>query len=171
VAIAFTEELFAVLSLSLPKRTSGGFQFFDPGELHDGELRLLLRETTPAMSGRVPTYRFELVREPDRAKVGALDLRIGQTPDVLVYAGHIGYRVHEGFRGQRYAARASRLVLPLAKMHGLRELWITCDPDNDASRRTCELIGGELVSTVAVPKSHPYYQTGSRAKCRFRILL
>jgi predicted acetyltransferase len=160
-----------VLSLSVPNLLRGGFEFLDPGDLRDGDLHLVLRETTPAISGRPPTYRFEMVRDDDAAKLGALDLRIANTNDVVIYAGHIGYRVTVQHRGQHYAARASRLVLPLAKRHGIVDLWITCDPDNDASRRTCEILGAELVSTVAVPKWHPYYRAGSRAKCRFRLRL
>jgi tagatose 1,6-diphosphate aldolase len=160
-----------VLSFSLPKFRLRAFQFLDPGELRDDDLRLILRQTTPAMCGRVPTYRFEMMHATEGVPMGTIDLRIGNTTDVVVYAGHIGYRVHEHFRGHRYAARASKLVLPLAKQHGIRELWITCDPDNEPSRRTCEILGAELVSTVAVPKSHPYYLSGSRAKCRFRIWL
>ena len=37
-----------------------------------------------------------------------------------------------------------RLLLPLARRHGLQTVWITCNPDNWASRRTCELAGAEL---------------------------
>jgi predicted acetyltransferase len=159
------------LSSLLPKLGAPAFVPLDPGNLLDRELRLILREVTPAMSGRVPTYRFEMIHLPDGASAGAVDLRIGNTYDVVTYAGHIGYRVCEAYRGQRYAARASRLLFPLARSHGFREIWITCDPDNLASRRTCELLGGELVSTVAVPKSHAYYKSGSRAKCRFLLRL
>ncbi len=159
------------LVFSIPKLSRDAFQFADPGALRDDDLELVLRETTPAMSGRVPTYRFEMMRQPDEARVGTVDLRVGNTEEVLLYSGHIGYRVHQPYRGQHYAVRASRLLFPLAKRHGLVDLWITCDPDNAPSRRTCELLGGELVSTVAVPKSHAYYKSGSRAKCRFRIRL
>lgn len=146
-----------------------GFTFLDPGLLQDGELKLILREVSPAMGSRVPTYRFEMVRTDDGEPLGNLDLRIGQTDDVLLYTGHIGYRVHEPHRGRRYALRATQLVLGLAQRHALEELWITCDPDNDASRRTCELLGARLVNIVPVPKTHAYYYTGSRAKCRFRL--
>lgn len=159
------------LSSILPKLIASAFTPLDPGELRDGELRLVLREVTPAMSGRVPTYRFEMIRLPEGKEIGAVDLRVGNTHDVVTYAGHVGYRVYEEFRGHRYAARSTQLLYDLARRHGIRDLWITCDPDNAPSRRTCELLGGELVSTVPVPKSHAYYKTGSRAKCRFLVKL
>src|SRR6266478_6404448 len=109
------------LGFSIPKLTRNAFQFLDPGALRDAELKLILRETTPAMSGRVPTYRFEMMRHPDHAQLGGIDLRIGHTSDVLLYSGHIGYRVHQPHRGHRYAARASILLYPLAKRHGIEE--------------------------------------------------
>jgi tagatose 1,6-diphosphate aldolase len=63
------------------------------------------------------------------------------------------------------------LLLPLARRHGLEILWITCDPDNIASRRTCELAGLELVEIVDVPEHMDMYQRGERRKCRYRLYL
>ena len=153
------------------KAHAAPFTFLDPGLLHDGELMLQLRETTPAIAERAPTYRFEMVRRGTGEKLGAIELRIGNSQDILLYTGHIGYRVDEPHRGRRLATRGCRLLFPLAKQHGLRDLWLTCDPDNLPSYRTCELIGGQLISTVPVPKSHAYYESGSREKCRFLVKL
>ena len=38
-----------------------------------------------------------------------------------------------------------------ALAHSLDRLWITCDPDNRASRTTCERLGAVLVEVVTVP--------------------
>jgi tagatose 1,6-diphosphate aldolase len=48
-------------------------------------------------------------------------------------------------------------------------LWITCNPYNIASRRTCELAGGELVEIVDLPKDTDMHQRGERKKCRHRF--
>ena len=56
-----------------------------------------------------------------------------------------------------------------ARRLGLSPLWITCNPENVASRRTCERAGGTLVETVKLPPDHPLYQKGERAKCRYRF--
>ena len=53
----------------------------------------------------------------------------------------------------------------------MSRLWITCNPDNLASRRTCERLGAKLVETVPIPKTHTFYQRGERAKCRFLLEL
>jgi tagatose 1,6-diphosphate aldolase len=96
-------------------------------------------------------------------------LRIGDTVHIKMYAGHIGYRVHPAYRGHHYAAKACRLLLPLARLHGMKTLWITCNPDNFASRRTCEILGASLIEIVDIPHDHEMYLSGERQKCRYRI--
>lgn len=86
-----------------------------------------------------------------------------------MYAGHIGYTVEPPHRGRRYAARSVALLVRLARRHEMSTLWITCDPDNAASRRTCELTGAELVEIVDVPRDDEIYREGSRQKCRYRL--
>ena len=87
-----------------------------------------------------------------------------------MYAGHIGYGVNQEYRGNRYAARSCQLILPLAKRHGINPIWITCNPDNIASRRTCEIAGAKFVEIVEIPKKFYYlYKKADRLKCRYRI--
>lgn len=100
---------------------------------------------------------------------GGVGLRIGNTPDIELYYGHVGYHVFPAARGRHYAQRAVQLVLPLARRHGIRDLWITCNPENTPSRRTCELLGGQLVETIPIPSNHPLYLSGDRHKCRYLL--
>ena len=53
----------------------------------------------------------------------------------------------------------------------MSELWITCNPDNIASRRTCERLGAEMKGVIDVPPGHILYARGERQKCRYRIAL
>jgi tagatose 1,6-diphosphate aldolase len=149
------------------------FEFRNPGQLVDDGLELVLVEEYPGDPdiGFVPEYRFNMKRTGTEEKVGTISLRIGYTEDLKMYGGHIGFRVLEEHRGHRYAARASKLLFPLAKRHGMDTLWITCDPGNGPSRRTCELIGGQLVEVVDVPKAYPMYEQGHYQKCRYRFEL
>jgi predicted acetyltransferase len=89
---------------------------------------------------------------------------------IVLYRGHIGYSVEPGYRGHHSAARSVRLLVPLAAAHGLNPVWITCDPDNLASRRTCELAGAELVEIIDIPTNEEMYQRGVRQKCRYRLV-
>ncbi len=145
------------------------FLFFDPGILVDRELSLIGTKTTPADAARnlVPCYFFAMrVRYQD---VGAINLRIGHTPHIQQYAGHIGYGVDAAHRGHHYAERACRLLLPLAIRHGINPLWITCNPDNTPSKRTCERLGAHMVEIVSLPQETDMYNRGERMKCRYRI--
>ena len=137
--------------------------------LVDNELELQLIERTFATPGRVPTYRFEMRVGGER--VGGATLRAGMSEYLERYAGHIGYGVDFPYRGRRYAARACQLLFHLARCHDMTMLWITCNPENVASRRTCERVGGELVDIVDVPVDLDLYREGDRQKCRYQIRL
>jgi tagatose 1,6-diphosphate aldolase len=133
-----------------------------------------------SLDGTVPTYHFWMrvtapvapaVFDRDAVVAGMIGLRVGRSRDVELYYGHVGYHVYPPLRGHHYAERAVRLLLPLAVRHGLTDLWITCNPDNLPSRRTCERLGGELTEILDVPPGHPLYLRGERQKCRYRIRL
>lgn len=132
-------------------------------------------------ASRVPYYDFwmyihDFSRQPGAAPTsppvrigGTITLRIGQTPAIELYYGHIGYHVFAPARGRHFAERSCRLLLPLARCHGMTTLWITCDPDNIASNRTCERLGMHDVGVVQVPQSDPLYARGEREKRRYRL--
>jgi len=145
--------------------------FLDPGDLRDDDLRLVLNYFAGGDPDRhwVPAYHFDLVHTELGLAMGQIDLRLGETPGLVLYGGQIGYGVHPEWRGRRYAARAVRLLMPLALRHGMRTLWITCNPDNLASRRTCEIAGGIYVETVDLPRNTDLYREGDRQKCRYRF--
>lgn len=147
------------------------FEFRDPGKLVDGELELVLAEKYPGNPalGFVPAYKFEMRLAGEPGPIGRIDLRAGNTAHVVKYGGHIGYNVSPEHRGHRYAARSCQLLFPLARSHGINPLWITCNPENTASRRTCELAGGEFVEIVDLPPDTDMYQQGERRKCRYRF--
>lgn len=147
------------------------FEFHAPGRLIDGDLELILVETNPANPerGLVPQYKFKMTQVGENERIGHVHLRIGETKHLAMYAGHIGYGVDPEHRGHRYAARGCRLLMDLARRHGLKELWITCNPDNIASRKTCELAGAEFVEIVDLPKDTNMYQKDERQKCRYRL--
>jgi len=141
----------------------------NPGELRDGDLRLEVLDFGPHRVHNVPTYHFRMVHAEGLEELGLISLRVGSTPHVELFAGHIGYSVYEPYRGNRYATRSVRLILPLARRHGLDPLWITCDPENMASRRTLELAGATLVEIVRVPEDCVIHQNGHAYKCRYRL--
>ncbi len=125
---------------------------------------------------RAPAYHFWMrlaqAHGPDDAPIrmaGGVGLRIGDTPNLRQYLGHVGYNVYPAARGRHLAERSTRLLLPLARRHGLACVWITCNPDNRPSHRTCQRLGATYVDTVALPVGHELYVRGEREKCRYRL--
>ncbi len=106
---------------------------------------------------------------PEIKIAGSISLRIGHSLNLDRYLGHIGYHVFPPARGHHFAERAARLLLPVARAHGHRTLWITCNPDNLASRRSCERLPAAFVDIVKVPQDNALYGQGDREKYRYRV--
>lgn len=138
------------------------FTFLNTDDLRDDEIWLRLREAAPAdpVKRYVPAYKFDICLL-DGTKVGVCDLRIGHTMG-LFFGGNIGYGIEEAHRGHHYAARACRLLFHLAARHAMQYVYITCNPDNPASSRTCQRAGCTLVCTVPLPEDTELYQRGER---------
>ncbi len=147
------------------------FTFLDPGRLVDGDLELVLvkKKTGNPEKELVPAYDFKMRLLGTEMKMGHINLRIGNIDKIVKYGGHIGYGVDPEYRGHRYAARSCRLLFPFAKRHGLNTLWITCNPGNLGSRKTCEIAGGKLIEIVDLPEDNDMYKKGDRKKCRYRF--
>lgn len=95
-------------------------------------------------------------------------MRIGHNENTK-YGGNIGYEVFKEFRGNRYASKSCRLLFIQAKKHEMDKIIITCNPDNIASRKTCEYSGAELLDIVNVPSWHEMYKTGRRKTCQYLV--
>ncbi len=145
--------------------------FLDTSFLQNDEINLVLERTADGNEekGWVPAYHFAICNQ-DGIKMGVCDLRIGHN-DKLYYVGNIGYRVDEKYRGHHYAGKACLLLFELAKMHQLEYVIITCNPDNYASRKTCEYAGGELLETVELPADNDMREDGETEKCIFKFIL
>lgn len=145
--------------------------FLDTSFLQNDEINLVLERTADGNEekGLVPAYHFAICNQ-DGIKMGVCDLRIGHN-DKLYYGGNIGYRVDEEYRGHHYAGKACLLLFELAKMHQLEYVIITCNPDNYASRKTCEYAGGELLETVELPADNDMREDGETEKCIFKFIL
>lgn len=146
--------------------------FYDTDFLEDAEIKLVLERTADEDPVRkwVPAYYFCICSKRGEP-MGRCDLRIGYN-EGLYYGGHIGYAVNEEYRGRHYAAKACKLLFELAKKHGMDHLYITCDPDNIPSRRTCERLHGELLEIAELPEDNDMrINDGDTEKCVYRFAL
>jgi tagatose 1,6-diphosphate aldolase len=144
-------------------------ELFEPTPLRDGDLVLQFVRLGEHPVHKAPTYWFQMIHGVTGEELGGINLRYGSTPHLELYAGHIGFAVHPAHRGHRYASRSLTLLVPVAKKLKLKSLWITCDPDNVASRRSLELAGAQFTAIVEVPEGCIIRQAGHPQKCRYRI--
>ena len=135
--------------------------FYDFEGLSDGELSLICVRKEPAdpVKKYVPAYHFAI--QKNGVHVGEIDLRIGY-PEGLYYGGNIGYAIDAPYRGNGYAGRACRLLIPVAKAHGMHLLNISNERDNHASRRVCEKLGAVLLRIAKLPEDTELYREGNR---------
>ncbi len=101
--------------------------------------RLHLKQTHE----KLPTHEYELI---DGEKVvGKIQIRMKPSrgkdvpPD---FANHIYYEIEEQYRNKGYGKKILKLGLEEAKRLGLKEVIITCDELNTASKKIIEANGG-----------------------------
>jgi tagatose 1,6-diphosphate aldolase len=138
-----------------------------PENLSAGEVELRFDGIVPGDPSRqfVPYYHFRIM-SADGSDVGYINFRVGDTDHVRLIAGHIGFEVHESFRGHGYARQACNAIAPLVRTV-YETVLITCNPDNFASRRTIERLGAVFINEVAVPPHELAFQRGIRSKLRY----
>jgi predicted acetyltransferase len=144
------------------------FNWWRKKKITDGEIELHLFLTTkdPNPEGWGTTFSYDIIEIKSKRTIGRCDLRIGNS-HTLYIGGNIGYSVYIPYRGNRYAAKACTLLFDVARQLGMTQLIITCNPDNIASYRTCEICGCALREIVDVPHEHELYLQGDRQKCIF----
>jgi len=148
------------------------FEFKDLDFLTDGEIQLKIEEKTPANDekGYVPAYKYRITLPNSDETIGNIDIRIGYNHNTY-YGGHIGYEIKESYRGKSYASKACKIIKQVALAHDMDKLIITCNPDNWASRRTCEKAGLKLKEIVDLPSDNIMYLEGEKQKCIFECNL
>lgn len=74
--------------------------------------------------------------------LGSLVVRHRLTPDLAEAGGHVGYHIVPAWRRQGHATRMLRAGLAECRRLGLRRVLLTCDIENEASRRVILANGG-----------------------------
>ncbi|RRD94131.1 GNAT family N-acetyltransferase [Clostridiales bacterium COT073_COT-073] len=145
--------------------------FYPVEDLKDEEIVLRLKKTSNAIPEKdwLPAYHF-LICQHDGTEVGYCDLRIGHNYKTYI-GGNIGYGIYEKYRGHHYAGKACQLLFKQARKHGLEHIIISCAPENIASGKTCEYVGGKLLEIADVPVNNEMYAEGKRKVKVYRVEL
>ncbi len=123
-------------------------------------------KTGDAEKGFVPFYHYRVLNKND-LEVGHINFKVGETDHVLLCAGNIGYGIFKEFRGNSLSLHACLTLAPFVKTI-YRSVLITANPDNAASIRIIEKLGGEFIDEIAIPETEPAYAQGERTKNRYR---
>lgn len=99
------------------------------------------KETVPNPNW-VEAEQFMLVNEGENRILGMINFRHYLNDYLAEYAGHIGYGVCPSERRKGYAKVMLSLCLNKCHERGLDKVLITCDEDNEASRRAILACGG-----------------------------
>lgn len=96
---------------------------------------------------REPRLPFRLFWIWDGEFCGSIGLRYRPGSEDLPphVPGHIGYTIVPWKRRRGYATRALALMLPVARAEGLPRVLVSCDADNEASKKVILANGGELI--------------------------
>lgn len=99
--------------------------------------------------GWVPVSTFWLVDAG--TYVGSTNVRHELNPYLRDFGGHIGYTIRPSFRRKGYGVEICKLALDEAQELGLKRVLITCDDDNEGSRKIIERNGGVIEDVVPQP--------------------
>ena len=119
------------------------FRHSESGE-RDLRLREISQSEDPAQGLE---YVYHIVDADSGEQIGRMELRLGHE-HALDFLGNVGYSIRPAFRGHHYAAKACHLLAPIARAKGMDYVTITCDTDNEPSRKTIESLGAEYLGKL-----------------------
>jgi len=90
----------------------------------------------------------------DERYLGSVSLRYSGDREVIEeFGGHIGVAIRPGLLNRGYGVRAAALAWKVAgeffRNRGISKIFVTCNPDNSASKRLIEHNGGKLLKEVS----------------------
>lgn len=80
--------------------------------------------------------------------VGCMQVHNVLTERMKNYTGHVGYSVRPSERRKGYATRMLAKALDFLSSFGFEEVYVSCLPENEASKKTILANGGEMTEMV-----------------------
>lgn len=137
-ALAYREEHFQQGEMIIC-----GSELFDKTESYEEWLTLVTRNADPKTVSEnwVVTDTFFAVRKSDEKIIGMIDLR-HTLNEFLRDLGNCGYSVRPSERRKGYATEMLCKLVAKAREAGMKELQISVEKENTASRKVIEKNGG-----------------------------
>ena len=149
----------------------GILDFLRKKKVYEGDvvdLREKYRVSEAMAYDGIATIYYDILNHESKEKVGSIDLRLSIEGDMYYY-GNVGYNIIKSQRGHNYAYYACLVLFEIAKDEfGMKEIFITCSPDNEPSYKALKKLNGELLELVEVPSQHLLYSLGEKSKYIFR---
>lgn len=96
-----------------------------------------------------PAYAYILVDITTNTVIGMCDFRLELCNDYLrQFGGNIGYSIHPDYRQKGYGTLQLKLLLNEINSLGFSKILVTCDADNEGSRKIIENNNGKFESFV-----------------------
>ena len=95
-----------------------------------------------------------VIRKSDMKMVGCMQVHNVLTERMKKYTGHVGYSVRPSERRKGYAKKMLAKALDFLSSFGFEEVYVSCLPENEASRKTILANNGEFVETVFVKEDN-----------------
>ena len=111
-------------------------------DYHDFDYYLDNLEIKEAKDGKVEDSVFFLLDDKRNRLLGAINIRHELNEDLLMYGGHIGDGIRPSERRKGYGTKIIDLALVECRKLGIEKVLITCDKNNEASRKTIINNGG-----------------------------
>lgn len=100
------------------------------------------REERKRNKGWVPETMYWLIDNDEY--IGHVNIRHELSEYLKTSGGHIGYKIRPSKRKMGYGSKILELALPKAKELGIDPALLTCNIENEASRKIIEKNGGEF---------------------------
>lgn len=104
------------------------------------------------------------IRKADNKMVGCMQVHHVLNEQMKNITGHVGYSVRPSERRKGYATQMLAKAKDYLSSFGFSEIYVSCLPENEASRRTILANGGEYIETV-------YLEADKVDLERYRIIL
>ncbi len=88
------------------------------------------------------------IRKADNKMVGCMQVHHVLNQQMKNFTGHVGYSVRPSERRKGYARQMLARAKDFLSSFGFTEIFVSCLPENEASRRTILANGGELQGRV-----------------------